>query len=159
MAKRATRKPKQAKFLSEQKGFNEMAKAFGTARMAKLSGYAGKSGGISTGTAREAEKLYLGVIGYAQKYGNAEQVAKAKKLNPAKLRWMYMNKLFKTEEVFSYDGDVATPNEYYDITNENDEVVQQIRGSLNLLFYRYDTLNKEANRQDRERRANKKGAA
>ena len=146
-------KTKQAKFIVEPMSFNDMAKAFGTARMAKLSGYGGKNG-VNTGTAREAEKLYLGVIGYAMKYGTAEQVEKATKLNPAKLRWMYMHKVIKTEEVFAYkeNGTVATPYNVYDEDGE------QIRGSMNLLFYRYDKLNAEANRQQRERRKARKAA-
>lgn len=146
---------KQVKFIPDQKPFGEMAKAFGTARMSKLTGYAGKNG-LSTGTAREAEKLYLGVIGYAEKYGNAEQVSRARKLNPAKLRWMYNNGMFKVEEVFAYreNGSVATPFETY----EDEDTKESIRGSLNLLFWRYDKLNKEANRLDRERRAAKKKA-
>lgn len=152
MAKaKTTKKTKQVKFIVEPMSFNEMAKAFGTARMAKLSGYGGKNG-TSTGTAREAEKLYLGVIGYAIKYGTSDQVEKARSLNPAKLRWMYMHKILKTEEVFSYTagGKVATPHEMYE------EDGQSIRGSLNLLFYRYDKLNAEANRIQRERRKARK---
>lgn len=153
MAKKKTSgtQTKQVKFITAPTSFNDMAKAFGTARMAKLSGYGGKHG-TSTGTAREAEKLYLGVIGYAEKYGTGDQITKARTLNPAKLRWMYMHKIFKTEEVFAYTakGNVATPH----IIHYEDE--QELRGGLELLFYRYDKLNAEANRQQRERRKARK---
>ena len=69
---------------------------------------------------------------------------------------MYKNGMFETEEIFAYNEDhtVATPYETY----EDEDDKETIRGSLNLLFWRYDKLNTEANRLDRERRAAKKKA-
>lgn len=123
--------------------FEEYASAFGTARMSKLSGYGGKYG-TNTGSAREAEKLYLGMLGFAQKYGTPEQLQKIMKMNPAKLRKMYQLKLLKTTEYFDYDPD-GLPN----------DPIPGIQRSINT----YEMLNKEANRQQRERRAQAKAAA
>lgn len=123
--------------------FEEYASAFGTARMSKLSGYAGKHG-TNTGSAREAEKLWLGMLGYAEKYGTPEQVQAIMKMNPAKLRKMYQMKLLRTQEYFDYDPD----------GNANDPI-PGIQRAVNT----YDMLNKEANRQQRERRSKKKIAA
>ncbi len=116
--------------------FDEYARAFGTARMSKLSGYGGKNG-TSTGTAREAEKLYLGIVGYTRKYGTPEELKKVEKLNPAKLRWMYMKGILKTEEIFEYDdkGFVVDPE-----------------ARINMVLNKYNILNKQANKLDRERR-------
>lgn len=120
--------------------FEEYASAFGTARMSKLSGYGGKYG-TNTGTARDAEKLWLGMIGFAEKYGTPEQVKALMKMNPAKLRKMYQMKLLRTQEYFDYD-----PEGYVN------DPIPGIQRAINT----YNMLNKEANRQQRERRSQKK---
>lgn len=126
-----------------ERTFQEYASAFGTARMSKLSGYGGKNG-TNTGTAREAEKLWLGMLGYAQKYGTDEHVQAIMKMNPAKLRKMYQLKIMRPMEYFGYDPDGGADNP-----------VPRIEHAINA----YGMLNKEANRQQRERRSKKKIAA
>lgn len=128
-------------FVVPRKSFEANAKAFGTARMAKLSGYGGKHG-VSTGTAREAEKLYLGMVEFARLYGRPDQYDAIKKMNPAKLRWMYRTGYIVTESYFDYDP--------------HGTVNDSARGGIQTVIDRYNALNKEANRLDRERRAKKK---
>ena len=139
------KKKSKKKFVEEPKSFTQNAKAFGTARMSKLSGYGGKYG-TSTGTAREAEKLYLGMVEYARLYGFKVQYEAIKKMNPAKLRWMYRSRYVVTEEYFAYD-----PTGSY--------VLDTARANIQLVIDRYTALNKEANRIANERKKARRGDA
>lgn len=146
MAKRRAKKKKDSSAglpPGADRTFEEYASAFGTARMSKLSGYGGKHG-TNTGSAREAEKLWLGMLGFAEKYGTPQQVQELMKMNPAKLRKMYQMNLLKTDDYFDYD--------------EEGVVYEPIPG-IDRAINQYKMLNKEANRQQRERRAKKKVAA
>lgn len=123
-----------------ERTFQASAKAFGTARMGKLSGYGGKNG-TSTGTAREAEKLYLGMVEYTRLYGTEEQFKAISKMNPAKLRWMYKNDIIVPEEFFVYRDDIVP--------------LADARKGIQTALNRYNALNNEFNRQRREARARK----
>lgn len=122
--------------------FDKLAKAFGTARMAKLSGYAGKYG-THTGTAKDAESLYNGAVGYAREYGTPEQLKAIEKMNPAKLRNMYLHGMLRTEDYFQYEEDGGI-------------VLEKSRQAIDRLIRHYNALNQRANELDRERRAGKK---
>lgn len=122
--------------------FDKLAKAFGTARMSKLSGYAGKYG-TSTGTAKDAESLYNGMVGYAREYGTPEQLKAIEKMNPAKIRNMYLHDMLRTEQYFEYE-----PNGVVNLANARKAIDRAIRY--------YNALNQRANEMDRERRAGKK---
>lgn len=119
--------------------FDKLAKAFGTARMSKLSGYGGKYG-TNTGTAKDAESLYNGMLGYAREYGTPEQLKAIEKMNPAKIRNMYLHGMLRTEEYFEYE-----PDGIVDLANARKAIDRAIRY--------YNALNQRANEMDRERRA------
>lgn len=119
--------------------FDKLAKAFGTARMSKLSGYGGRYG-TSTGTAKDAESLYNGMVGYAREYGTPDQLKAIEKMNPAKLRNMYLHGMLRIEDYFDYDEDGCVS-------------LDKARQAIDRVIRYYNTLNQRANEMDRERRA------